>query len=59
MIKKWRHCHGIDWTFSHVSLDKSQSSDVPQLKYLQENQNNQVKKTISNTENLKKKKKTK
>ena len=44
MIKKWRHCHGIDWTFSHVSLDKSQSSDVPQLKYLQENQNNQGKK---------------
>ena len=44
MIKKWRHCHGIDWTFSHVSLDKSQSSDVPQLKYLQENQNNQEKK---------------
>lgn len=57
MIKKWRHCHGIDWTFSHVSLDKSQSSDVPQLKYLQENQNNQVKKTISYKENLKNKKK--
>lgn len=31
MIKKWRHCNCIDGALSHISLDKSQGSDIPKL----------------------------